>query len=217
MFYEGLGVEKHEEVAFAYYQLAADQKSAPAQYYLGVMLQYGYGVPKNLEEAFRLYQSVALLFADARYSLGVMFENGWGVEKNLEQALEHYQSAAAEGYSGAQAEVDRITSSIQMGAAQVSAAQGDADAQFSFAGMCYRGKGVDQSYDEALRYYRLAAEKGHAGAQFNLGVMYYKGEGVRKDPEKAAEYLQLAADKGYGKAKNALDIIKSRSSAANQP
>ncbi len=45
------------------------------------------------------------------------------------------------------------------------------------------GRGVPQDYQEALKWYRLAAEQGNAIAQYNLGFMYDNGEGVPQDQE----------------------------------
>ena len=40
-----------------------------------------------------------------------------------------------------------------------------ADAQYEL-GTCYEfGKGVEQSYEQAIRWYRKAAEQGHANAK----------------------------------------------------
>lgn len=43
------------------------------------------------------------------------------------------------------------------------------------------GKGVTQSYTEAVKYYQLAAAQGDADAQFNLRVVYEFGRGVKKN------------------------------------
>ena len=43
------------------------------------------------------------------------------------------------------------------------------------------GQGVPQDYEEAIKWYRLAAEQGYASAQYNLGVMYDNGDGVPQD------------------------------------
>ena len=43
------------------------------------------------------------------------------------------------------------------------------------------GKGVEQDYAEAVKWYRLAAEQGTADAQNNLGYAYYYGNGVEQD------------------------------------
>jgi TPR repeat protein len=56
---------------------------------------------------------------------------------------------------------------------------GDPTAQ-CVVGYCFAaGKGVQQNWGEALRFYNQAAEQGHPNAQYNLGTCYAKGRGVR--------------------------------------
>jgi len=43
------------------------------------------------------------------------------------------------------------------------------------------GQGVAQDYQEAVKWYRLAAMQGNALAQSNLGMMYSNGQGVAQD------------------------------------
>ena len=64
---------------------------------------------------------------------------------------------------------------------RLSAAQGDASAQFSLGAMYGNGQGVTQDYAEAMKWVRLAAAQGDAGAQYNLGNRYFSGQGVTQD------------------------------------
>ena len=52
---------------------------------------------------------------------------------------------------------------------RLQAEQGDASAQYNLGVMYDRGDGVDQDYQEALKWYRLAAKQGNAEAQRDLG------------------------------------------------
>ena len=61
--------------------------------------------------------------------------------------------------------------------------------------MYYNGQGLSQDYDEAAKWYRLAAEQGNATAQSNLGSMYYSGEGVPQDYVQAYMWVSLAASR----------------------
>ena len=70
---------------------------------------------------------------------------------------------------------------------------GDADARYNLGVMHHNGEGVSQDYQEAVRWYRLAADKGSANAQYNLGVMYDDGEGVPRDAAVAHMWLSLGA------------------------
>ena len=78
------------------------------------------------------------------------------------------------------------------------AEQGDADAQGQLGWMYYKGLGVPQDYQEAVRWFRAAAEQGEAKAQFNLGLMYYQGEGVLEDFVQAHMWANLAASQLKG-------------------
>ncbi|MBR4182103.1 MAG: sel1 repeat family protein, partial [Candidatus Methanomethylophilaceae archaeon] len=58
------------------------------------------------------------------------------------------------------------------------------------------GRGVEQSYDEALKWYRKGAENGNSYAQTNLGHLYSQGLGVEKSDEEAFGWYLKAAEQG---------------------
>ena len=51
MYYHGVGVKQDHGTALKWYQLAANQNFADAQYNLGVMHLYGHGVPQSVVQA----------------------------------------------------------------------------------------------------------------------------------------------------------------------
>ncbi len=71
----------------------------------------------------------------------------------------------------------------------------------------YFGRGVEQNYEEAARWYLRAAERGDARAQTSLGYMYYSGRGVEQDHEEAVWWYRRAAEQGYARAQNSLGTI----------
>lgn len=79
---------------------------------------------------------------------------------------------------------------------RVAAAQGNAKAQFSLGEMYDNGQDVDQSYSEAIKWYRRAAEQGNAKAQYIVGWRYSIGNGVKKDEAEAVKWYRLAAAQG---------------------
>ena len=98
------------------------------------------------------------------------------------------------------------------------AEQGDAQSQFYLGVMYYRGQGVPQDYQEALKWYRKAAEQGDAQAQSNLGLMYDKGQGVPQDFVRAHMWYfvateALSGDEGKTAMKNR-DEVALRMTAA---
>jgi TPR repeat protein len=76
------------------------------------------------------------------------------------------------------------------------AAQGSAQAQYEIGTCYYSGKGVQQDYAEAVRWYRLAADQGYEKAQGRLGFCYKYGKGVSQDFLEAMKWFCLAADQG---------------------
>jgi hypothetical protein len=66
--------------------------------------------------------------------------------------------------------------------------------------MYENGRGVPKVYQEAVKWYRLAADQGDASAQNNLGVMYENGRGVPQDYKEAVKWYRLAADQGDASA-----------------
>ena len=81
------------------------------------------------------------------------------------------------------------------------ATQGNGTAQ-NTAGLMYQhGRGVTQSDQEALKWYRLAADQGDAYAQNNLGQAYMEGElGLSKNYREALKLFLPAAEKGLWQA-----------------
>ena len=81
------------------------------QYNLGVMSFYGFGVPKDYEQAFKWFTKAAEQgYSYAQGSLGVMYENGIGCIKDYEQAVKWYTKSAVQGHSVAQSYLDDMNS-----------------------------------------------------------------------------------------------------------
>ena len=57
------------------------------------------------------------------------------------------------------------------------------------------GEGISQDFDEAAKWFRLAAEQHHRRAQFMLGVLYWSGDGVPQDYDKAVKWFRRAEDR----------------------
>lgn len=80
--------------------------------------------------------------------------------------------------------------------------------QFNLGVKYYLGQGVEQSYEEALKWYRMAAEQGLAEAEYALGDMYYRGTGVVQDNETALEWLTKAHEHGHPNAGGACMVVR---------
>ncbi len=147
------------------------ETSAAEQYRLGVMYEFGKGVPQDHSEAVRWYRLAADQGHDrAQCCLGHMYDSGKGVPQDYSEAVRWYRLAADQGHD---------------------------EAQCSLGEMYNYGHGVPEDASEAVRWYRLAANQGHDHAQWNLGQMYQNGWGVPEDLSEAERWLRLAADQGH--------------------
>lgn len=113
----------------------------------------------------------------AQWQLGVMIDKG-ETAGSLQDAVELFRRAAG---------------------------QKNADAMASLAVMYARGRGVEQDYAAAMRYYQAAARFGNAHALQGLGVLYANGQGVGQDMHEALAYWLVAAAAGDASALTLLD------------
>ena len=79
-------------------------------------------------------------------------------------------------------------------------------AQYSL-GLAYeKGQGVPQDYQEAVKWYRIAAARQDEWAQTRLGSIYAEGKSVPQDFQEAVKWYRLAAAQGYAPAQSSLGL-----------
>lgn len=106
--------------------------------------------------------------AEGLFALGCCHEKGQGATPSAQKAAECWRRAAE---------------------------QGDERARLRLAECYEQGKGVPQSYDDALRLYlELADKHDNADAQYRIGRLYAEGRGVPASPEQAVIWYRRAAD-----------------------
>ena len=89
--------------AVEWYQIAAEQGEARAQYDLGLMYANGKGVPKDASEAVKWYLKAAVQgYVSAQNTLGWRYLKGEGVLQDASEAEKWYQRAAKQGNVDAQ-------------------------------------------------------------------------------------------------------------------
>ena len=74
------------------------------------------------------------------------------------------------------------------------AEQGVVESQFALGNMYFKGHGVEQNIDEALKWYGRAAAKGNAMAQLKLGFIYEDGKGVPQNKKAAKAWYHKACE-----------------------
>lgn len=88
------------------------------------------------------------------------------------------------------------------------AKQGDKEAQLILGALYEDGEGgLEQSYEEAMKWYELSANQGFAKAQYNIGLLYEDGKGTNQDYYEAAQWYKRAANNGFSEAQNNLGVL----------
>jgi uncharacterized protein len=154
--------------SFKWFQKAADQGNAAAQYAVGRAYSSGEGVRKSSRSALKWMRKAAEQgYADAQFWIGESYRNGYGgVRKNIKTALQWVLKAAE---------------------------QNNAAAQCRLGAMYSRGDGVAKNEKESFKWTRKSAEQGYVYAQGILGGNYFYGEGVLKDEVEGYKWMLLAA------------------------
>lgn len=102
--------ERYSE-AVKYFEKAANQGFANAQFFLGVCYAGGEGVTEDLQKAAIWIEKAANQnHGRAQLVLGSLYENGGGVEKDLEKAKYWYQKALANGEEDAKKALEELNS-----------------------------------------------------------------------------------------------------------
>ena len=71
--------------------------------------------------------------------------------------------------------------------------EGMSAAMLNLGAMYYVGRGVDQDFAQAVRYYTMAAELGNTIAMCNLGYCHYYGRSIPVDYERAYQCFAQSA------------------------
>ena len=180
---------RNQRKAVGWFRKAAANGHPEAQYYLGLRLACGIGVPKNSQEALK-----------------------WFTLATLEEARWHRRDAPGptEGlplpWSCYNAELlgfpcllrDRVTEAIKL--FELAAHRGDTDAQFCLGYIYLTGFGVASDDEQALRWLQTAARQSHAEACFFLVYLYSNYSKILKKEIKGVPEADAESEKWFRKA-----------------
>lgn len=139
------GNSQERRKGIEYIKRAASLGNHYAQYNLGLMYEKGEILPKNLEEAAKLYeQSSKKGNVKALCNLASMLAAGEGVEKDEKRALEMFKQAADQGHL------------ISM---------------YRYANMLEKQGVISLVRGQVTDYYTMAAERGHPRAMFSAAKL----------------------------------------------
>ena len=219
LYFHGEGVEKNYQSATELFTKAANLGNVVSQYHLGEIYRQGLGVAKNAAAASIWYAKAAdKNFTKALASLADLYFSGTGLkEPNLYKAIELYNKAAVLGDSysslmlsifyanglGVEQDLPRSVHWYNI----VEQKKDLLVAKFHVAKAYETGFGFAKNYNEAARWYLLAAKQGMAKAQTKLADLYMNGLGVTKDYKQALKWYKEAADLGYNYAQYSLALL----------
>jgi TPR repeat protein len=119
----GLGVPQDYAAALSWYQKAANQGDAIAQYNLGISYANGRGVPQDYAAAVQWYRKAADQgLPDGQFNLADMYFSGRGVPQDNVMAYMWFDLAAAQGKARADTNRDLYVAK-RMTPAQITEAQ----------------------------------------------------------------------------------------------
>ncbi len=200
--------KKDYDVAARAFGEAAAKGDTRAQGMMGVLYEFGLGVPQDYKQAMQWFGLAAQAGdAGAETNLGDMYAYGRGVTQDWGQAAKYYAMAAKKGHPGAQ---ERIGEMYLHGAGpnlpkdygkalqwfELAAKQGNANAEFELGYMSFYGVGTDKNFPLAVSFLTPAAQQENVSAEALLGYAYDNGYGVPQDYAEAIRYYTLAARQG---------------------
>ena len=194
LIFTGFGTPQNTEVGLTWLRMAGEQGDVEAQLLLGAIYDSGWSVAEDDAEALKWY-ALAAEGGDplARFMQACLHALGESVPRDLVHAARYYRLAAAAGLKEAQAVLDNrhinlsgddsglrwkqrlvekrtyagehLEKFTRMVEKFKGAALGDADAMFGIGSFYWRGDGFDKDFDQAVRWWRLAARFGHTKAK----------------------------------------------------
>ncbi len=190
-------LEYKSELAWQYFERAAERGNRGAVYFQGKMYEEGRWVEQDYAKAYDYFsRSAALGYYPAYYEIGELYRKGLSVEKDLEIALENYERAAKHGV---------------------------AEACYRLGEMYRKGEGVGEDkkkatmyYMQALMYYKQALSLGDMNNSevsyvleviFNLAVFSFNGDIGERDVKHAVIGFKIAAQEGHEEAQKLLPYL----------
>ncbi len=233
MYEFGDGYDTDPALAFTYYQMAAIQGHPKAQNNLGRCYLNGFGTERDFKNAvFWFEKSAANGNPKAQLNMGYQYQNGKGVNTDLEKAQQWFETSmntcnrilhdtchhAAPVINSVKETFEEAAAALKILQTQKkfseissitdtrkNAEAGNWRAQFELGLMYDIGKDLPQNFEEAMKWYTLAANNGSAGAMHNIGILYLNGSGVQKSYETAYKWLMRAID--ASEYKHSLEMI----------
>jgi TPR repeat protein len=185
MYEKGKGVDINLKKAKKWFQLSAQQGISKAQFKLGLIYRNGQGGEKNYSKAIKWWELAATRGnAKAQINLGLIFENGLGVPQDYNKAIRLYSMAAGDGNIKAQKYLNSLLNK-----------KVEAQINFGLGVRFENGQGVVRDYNEAIRWYNLAANLGFNKGKEKRDLLLSKMKNSKEIPTGAKDLINLEEEK----------------------
>ena len=194
---EEIEISRNEnfDIAFDWYQKAANHGLDVSQWRLGEMYALGLGCEKNIDMAIEWRTKAAeqgnclfQLMMGVMYCFGVFSDFGtysYPDDFNYYIELTHYQDLEKADYWLRKLGHQKLSRDE---VSRISPNDGYAECLD-----CLASKLIDdEQYDKAIYWYQRMAEMGYCDALCGLGKMYFEGIGINKDYQKARKLFESA-------------------------
>jgi TPR repeat protein len=187
MYEKGKGVDLNLKKAKKWFKLAAQQGISKAQYRLGLIYRNGKGGEKNYSKAIKWWELAANRGnANAQINLGLIFENGLGVPQNYNKAIRLYSMAVEAGNAKAKKYLNSLLNK-----------KVEAQINFDLGVRFENGQGVARNYNEAIRWYNLAANLGFDKGKEKRDLLLNKIKNLKEIRTEAKNLINLEEDKNH--------------------
>lgn len=165
--------EKYHE-AFIIYSELAEIGDPIAQYHIGKMYQYGFGMSVNLQRAYNWFMKAANQnYDEAQFEIGLAYNNGDGIEEDKQKGLEWLEKSSEQGCLMAQFALGALLYGRDMKKAEhwlrKASIKGHNAAQY-YLGIIYLHE--YQNYKKAEEWLEKSAYSGLSIAQVYLARIY---------------------------------------------
>ncbi|MBL7058719.1 sel1 repeat family protein [Patescibacteria group bacterium] len=187
MYEKGKGVVLNLKKAKKWFKLAAQQGISKAQYKLGLMYRNGKGGEKNYSKAIKWWELAANRGNNnAQIKLGLIFENGLEVPQDYNKAIRLYSLAAGAGNTKAQKYLNSLLNK-----------KVEAQINFSLGVRFETGQGVLRDYNEAIRWYNLAANLGFDKGKEKRDLLRSKMKNSKEIRTGAKDFINIEEEKNH--------------------
>ncbi len=184
--------------------------SNKAQYAMSLLLNQGWGLPQNKDEALLWLERAARSgLTSAQVRLAETLESGKNAPRRLKQSIQWYKEAAETGDPEARFVLSQLLElgeglpkdlDASLRLCRMAAMDGYPKAQYRLSQLYFRRLDDPRNFDRGLDWLKKAAKNKHIQSQLHLAGFYRQGIGLKQSYKQAVFWLKAAADQGEARA-----------------